>query len=100
MKIFEIHGDEVFENGNGLKSYGTSDSCLHEICVSDDEMIFITQGHPELSPAQFHTSVIKNSDSSYSHDLKNLIKSVYDQQTNGIADSEKFYSIYNSFLKN
>lgn len=99
LKIYEIHGDEVYKTGEGLKSYGTSDSCTNEICVSEDGSIFTTQGHPELSPSIFYSNVMKNTHTSFQQYSENLKQYVNLKQIKGISDSEIFYKIYYSFLK-
>lgn len=53
----QAHGDEVVNipTDVAIKNYGESESCKNEILVSDDERLFLIQGHPEYKP-QFNLS--------------------------------------------
>jgi hypothetical protein len=72
---------------------------MNEICVSEDGWIFTTQGHPELTPAIFHSNVMKNTQTSFQQYAENLKKIVNLRQIKGNSDTEIFYRIYFSFLK-
>ena len=50
--MMKAHGDEctlIPEEGK-LKNFGKSKNCYNEIMVSEDERIFLVQGHPEYVP--------------------------------------------------
>lgn len=52
LVIPQAHGDEVVNipEGTNIRNYAQSESCKNEFLVSDDERLFLIQGHPEYRP--------------------------------------------------
>lgn len=106
--IPQAHGDEVIEipkTTSTIKNFGQSNFCHNEILVSEDEKLFLVQGHPEYNPHFSLGRIVPFylSRRQLEMNVENGLKAMEELEKNEFHDkvnSEELRKLCYSFLKN